>query len=93
MWVKYLGSTPAKTTKGYPIKGCTWYVFELESEFNAKYCEASFLMFVRSYGANALFHRENRLVMETSEGILDGNRAEHLKEALLRMIEDKETGI
>ena len=65
MYVDYIEMRQALTTNTRePIPGRFEYVFELENELCAKYCEGSFMFEIRTQGAE-LFHRGNQLILGT----------------------------
>lgn len=87
MYVKYLGKTVAQTIRGEPISGRTWHIYEFNTEKEAAFCEASYLMSVNeANGANQLFCRGKRLILDVPNWWID---AEKFKDLLLESIKNK----
>ena len=83
MHVNYKGMRQAvNTNTRNPIPGRFEYVFELDDEFSAKYCEGSFMVSIRLQGAE-LYHRGNELILGTF------GRNDQLAMMLLNGIRDK----
>ena len=77
----------AKTVRGAPIKGRTWYIYEFNTEKEADFCEAAYLIPVRmANGANQLFHKNNLLILDVVDSWAD---AENFKDLLLESIKNK----
>lgn len=88
MYVKYLGNTVAKTVSNVPIKGRTWHIYEFNTEKEAKFCEAAYLMHTRmANAANQLFHNGNFLILDVVDWWSD---AEIFKNWLLEEIENRQ---
>ena len=88
MYVEYCGKEVAKTVSGVPIKGRTWYVYLFDTEKEAEFCEASYLMPVsEAHFANQLFHKGSYLILDVVDSWAD---AEGFKDLLLESIKNRQ---
>lgn len=88
MYVEYCGKEVAKTNSGVPIRGRTWYVYALNTEKEAEFCEASYLIPVREvHFANQLYHKGSYLILDVVDSWAD---AEAFKDLLLESIKNRQ---